>query len=127
MAHAIRCINLYKRYEGRTPVDAIRGLDLTVEQGECFGLLGPNGAGKTTTIEIIEGLLEPTSGAVEVLGRRWGTAEDDDIRQRIGISLQETKLSDKLSVHETLTLFRSFYQTGIEPEEAMRRVSLTEK
>src|SRR5262249_48607543 len=78
------------------------------------------------TIEIIEGLLTPTSGEVEVLGRRWGQA-DDDIRQRIGISLQETKLSDKLSVRETLTLFRSFYQAGLEPEEAMQRVSLTEK
>src|SRR5919198_6131516 len=99
MPVAIRCQNLVKRYEGKTPVDAVRGLDLAVETGECFGLLGPNGAGKTTTIEIIEGLLEPTSGEVEVLGMRWGDREDD-IRQRIGISLQETKLSEKLSVLE---------------------------
>ena len=71
---AIRCTNLVKRYEGKPPVEAVRGLDLAVEQGECFGLLGPNGAGKTTTIEILEGLLEATSGEVEVLGFRWGRA-----------------------------------------------------
>src|SRR5213079_1530554 len=110
-----------KRYDGRPAVEPVRGLDLTVGEGECFGLLGPNGAGKTTTIEIIEGLLAQTAGEVEVLGRRWGTADDDTIRQQIGISLQETKLSDKLSVRETLTLFRSFYRAGLEPEEAMRR------
>src|SRR4029078_2800262 len=99
----IRCSNLVKRYEGKPPVDAVRGLDLSVERGECFGLLGPNGAGKTTTIEILEGLLEPTSGEGEVLGLRWGGAHDNEIRQQIGISLQETRLSDKLSVLETLT------------------------
>src|SRR5262245_36220301 len=126
MASAISCNKLVKRYEGKSPVDAVRGLDLAVEAGECFGLLGPNGAGKTTTIEIIEGLLEPTSGEVEVLGMKWGD-RDDDIRQRIGISLQETKLSEKLSVLETLTLFRSFYKDGLDPAEAMRRVSLEEK
>lgn len=126
MGPAIRCSNLFKRYEGRPPVEAVRGLDLVIEEGTCFGLLGPNGAGKTTTIEIIEGLLTPTSGDVEVLGRRWGE-DDDAIRQRIGISLQETKLADKLSVRETLTLFRSFYAVGLEPEEALQRVSLTEK
>src|SRR5262245_14505249 len=126
MASAISCNKLVKRYEGKSPVDAVRGLDLAVEAGECFGLLGPNGAGKTTTIEIIEGLLEPTSGEVEVLGMKWGD-RDDDIRQRIGISLQETKLAEKLSVLETLTLFRSFYSRGLDPDEAMRRVSLEEK
>jgi ABC-2 type transport system ATP-binding protein len=124
--HAIRCTKLVKRYEGRPPVDAVRGLDLAVEQGECFGLLGPNGAGKTTTIEIIEGLLEATSGEVEVLGRHWGR-DDEAIRQRIGISLQETRLSEKLSVRETLTLFRSFYRHGLSPETALARVSLEEK
>ena len=123
---AIRCANLSKRYDSKPPVDAVRGLDLAVEQGECFGLLGPNGAGKTTTIEILEGLLDATSGEVEVLGFRWGR-HDNEIQQRIGISLQETRLSEKLSVRETLTLFRSFYRRGIEPSEAMARVSLEEK
>jgi ABC-2 type transport system ATP-binding protein len=123
---AIRVQNLVKRYDGRPPVEAVRGLDLVIEQGECFGLLGPNGAGKTTTIEIVEGLLAADSGDVEVLGLHWGR-HDDAIRQRIGISLQETRLSEKLSVFETLTLFRSFYRHGLEPDEAMRRVSLEEK
>lgn len=126
MTAAIRCKDLVKTYEGRPPVEAVRGLDLTVDEGECFGLLGPNGAGKTTTIEIIEGLLAPTSGEVQVLGRSWGE-NDDDIKQRIGISFQETKLSDKLTVAETLGLFRSFYRCGIEPDEAMRQVTLEEK
>jgi ABC-2 type transport system ATP-binding protein len=126
MPHAIECRQLVKRYPGKPPVEAVRGLDLVVEQGECFGLLGPNGAGKTTTLEILEGLLDATSGEVSVLGYRWGS-HDNEIRERIGISLQETRLSDKLSVRETLTLFRSFYKSGIEPDEAIRRVSLEEK
>jgi ABC-2 type transport system ATP-binding protein len=126
MPAVIRCQNLVKTYEGRPPVEAVRGLDLDVAEGECFGLLGPNGAGKTTTIEIMEGLLAPTSGTVEVLGRRWGR-DDDAIRERIGISFQETKLSEKLSVRETLMLFRSFYERGADPAQVMEQVELTEK
>src|SRR5579871_4206203 len=126
MTAAIRCTNLFKRYEGRPPVEAVRGLDLTVEAGECFGLLGPNGAGKTTTIEIVEGLAEPTDGEVEVLGMRWGR-DDTAIRERLGVSLQETKLSEKLQVIETVTLFRSFYRRGPSPEETLSQVSLEEK
>ncbi len=118
---AIRCSNLVKRYDGKPPVDAVRGLDLEIESGECFGLLGPNGAGKTTTIEILEGLLDATSGDVEVLGLRWGE-RDEEIRRRIGISLQETLLADKLTVLETLTLFRSFYPQGLEPEDSIAKV-----
>src|SRR5262249_51188925 len=83
-------------------------------------------AGKTTTIEILEGLLPPTSGDVEVLGRRWGE-DDDALRQRLGISLQETRLAEKLTVRETLTLFRSFYERGPAPDEGLERVSLTDK
>ena len=126
MPNAIACRQLYKQYPGKPPVDAVNGLDLTIETGECFGLLGPNGAGKTTTIEILEGLLDATRGDVEVLGMKWGQA-DSDIRQAIGISLQETKLSEKLTLFETLTLFRSFYRQGIEPRQAVEWVSLEEK
>src|SRR5436190_14561525 len=115
MTPAIECRDLRKRYPARpVPVDAVNGLDLEVHQGECFGLLGPNGAGKTTTIEILEGLLPATSGDVRILGQTWGT-RDEELRQRLGISLQETRLSEKLTVQETVTLFRSFYHRGLEP------------
>src|SRR5213082_37433 len=108
---AIRCTGLVKTYPGKPPVEAVRGLDLEVAPGECFGLLGPNGAGKTTTLEILEGLLDATSGDVEVLGLKW-QSHDREIRERIGISLQETRLADKLTVRETVALFRSFYRAG---------------
>src|SRR5579884_2573674 len=98
MPTAIQCRDLRKTYDGK--VEAVRGLNLEVRQGECFGLLGPNGAGKTTTIEILEGLLAPTSGEVTVLGKRWGQ-DDDELRQRLGITLQETRLSEKLTALET--------------------------
>lgn len=126
MPPAIRCTNLFKRYDGKPPVDAVRGLDLTIEQGECFGLLGPNGAGKTTTIEILEGLMPATSGDVEVLGLRWGK-HDEQLREQMGISFQETRLSEKLTVRETITLFRALYRQGLEPDEVMAQVSLQEK
>ena len=126
MELAIECHDLVKTYPGRPPVEAVRGIDVEVQVGECFGVLGPNGAGKTTTIEVLEGLLTPTSGSVQVLGRDWKT-KADEIRERIGISLQETRLSDKLTVVETLRLFRSFYQTAMTAEEAMAQVSLEAK
>lgn len=124
---AIRVNGLRKVYPGREgPVEAVNGLDLEVRTGECFGLLGPNGAGKTTTVEILEGLNEPTAGDVEVLGRRWATAETE-IRERIGVTLQETRFPEKATVLETARLFRSFYTHGIEPIEALARVSLESK
>jgi len=107
-------------------VIAVDGLDLEVATGECFGLLGPNGAGKTTTIEICEGLLERDSGDLELLGMTW---ENDapSLRQRLGIQLQETQLADKLSVRETLRLFRSFYDRGREVDGVIDSVQLGEK
>src|SRR5580698_1031747 len=107
-------------------VVAVDGLDLEVKRGECFGLLGPNGAGKTTTIEICEGLTTPDAGTVELLGLTWSTGENQ-LRQRIGIQLQETQFPDKLTVDETLCLFRSFFHHGISVEESIRTAQLEEK
>lgn len=126
MSWAIRCRNLRKTYAGKPPVEAVRGIDLEIAEGECFGVLGPNGAGKTTTIEMFEGLIEPTGGEIEVFGVRWRD-DPQSIRRRIGISLQETKFSDKLTVLETVRLFRSFYPSGPTPEAAIARVGLEEK
>src|SRR5262249_57441343 len=106
---AIRCSGLIKHYADVTAVD---GLDLEVELGECFGLLGPNGAGKTTTIEILEGLTPADGGSLEVLGQTWGAGNDYALRQRLGVQLQETQLADKLTVEETIRLFRTFYDPG---------------
>src|SRR5579871_2581548 len=107
-------------------VVAVNGLDLEVRAGECFGLLGPNGAGKTTTVEICEGLTEPDSGEVEVLGLRW-TTDADELRQRLGIQLQDTQLSEKLTVQETVRLFRSFFRLGTDISTVIARVQLEEK
>lgn len=120
---ALACRGLRKTF---SDVVAVDGLDLAVSAGECFGLLGPNGAGKTTTIEILEGLIEPDAGEVEVLGQHW-TRNANQLRERIGISLQETRLNEKLTVRETLRLFRSFYGSGRDPEALLRQMSLDEK
>lgn len=107
-------------------VVAVAGLDLEVARGECFGLLGPNGAGKTTTIEICEGLTAPDEGKVELLGLDWRTGADE-LRQRIGIQLQEAQFPEKLTVVETLRLFRSFFRRGCTVEESIRTAQLEEK
>ena len=120
---AVRCEGLTRRYGD---VVAVNGLSLAVARGECFGLLGPNGAGKTTTIEILEGLLTPDAGDVEVLGLRWRT-DGAALRQRLGIQLQETRLAEKLTVEETLRLFRAFYHRGRSVDELVRVVELEGK
>ncbi len=119
----IACRDLRKYYPD---VKAVDGLDLVVTTGECFGLLGPNGAGKTTTIEILEGLTEPDSGDVQVLGMRWKD-DERELRERIGISLQETQLNEKLTVYETVRLFRSLYRSGPDPDALLNSLSLDEK
>ncbi len=121
---AIRCRGLVKRYP--PDVLAVDGLDLEVRRGECFGLLGPNGAGKTTTVEILEGLLAPTAGEIEILGKRW-TEDPRGLRARLGITLQETRLPERLTVEEILRLFRSFYPNGRSVETVLGLVALEDK
>jgi ABC-2 type transport system ATP-binding protein len=121
LALAVR--GLRKAYADVVAVDA---LDLEVRSGECFGLLGPNGAGKTTTIEICEGLLSPDAGSVEILGMQWAR-DGNALRSRLGIQLQETLLSEKLTVAESVKLFRSFYPAGRSVEEVIGLVQLDEK
>jgi lipooligosaccharide transport system ATP-binding protein len=120
---SLRVRELRKAYKD---VIAVDGLDLEVFPGECFGLLGPNGAGKTTTIEICEGLLDADSGSVELLGLTW-KQDPGRLRQRLGVQLQETQLSEKLTVLETVRLFRSFYHRGLEVDETIGLVQLEEK
>ena len=120
---ALRVSHLRKAYKDVVAVD---DLDLQVGFAECFGLLGPNGAGKTTTIEICEGLTDPDSGEVELLGMRWST-HAAELRQRLGIQLQDTQLSDKLTVLETVRLFRSFFRRGPRAAEVIALVQLEEK
>ncbi len=123
IASAIRCRGLVKRFDD---VVAVAGLDLEIARGECFGLLGPNGAGKTTTIEILEGLTEPDEGEVEVLGTTW-QGDGHALREKLGVSLQETQLNEKLTVAETIRLFRSFYREGRDPEQVLAALALEEK
>ncbi len=120
---AIRCTRLHKRF-GSTI--AVRALDLLVRRGECFGLLGPNGAGKTTTIEILEGLQQADGGEVEILGMSWAR-DAGRLRSRLGIQLQETELPEKLTVEETVRLFRALHPTGLEVETLIGQVELGEK
>jgi len=124
VAAPIECTNLRKTYDGK--VEAVRGLSLQIDAGQCFGLLGPNGAGKTTTIEILEGLLSPTSGEVRIFGHTWNN-NPRQIREWIGISLQETRLSEKLTVRETIELFASFYSEPRAAAEVLDDLELTEK
>ncbi|MGA3018904.1 MAG: ABC transporter ATP-binding protein [Bryobacteraceae bacterium] len=119
----LRVRQLRKTYKDVVAVD---GLDLEVRAAECFGLLGPNGAGKTTTMEICEGLTTADSGEVELLGMHW-ERDAPQLRQRLGIQLQETQLSEKLTVSETLRLFRSFFQQGPDVADVIGMVQLQEK
>ena len=120
---AISCHGLLKRYGDVLAVD---GIDLAVWSGECFALLGPNGAGKTTTIEMIQGLLQPDAGHIEILGLAWDRNERE-LRQRFGSALQETKLPEKLAVEEAVRLFRSFYRRGVAVDDVLEAVQLTDK
>jgi len=120
---AISVQGLVKRFED---VVAVNGISFDIADGACVGLLGPNGAGKTTTVEILEGIQSPTSGEVRVLGRRWET-DATAIRERIGLALQQTQFYERLTVRETVELFRSFYARGLSVDEAIAKVQLQEK
>ena len=131
---ALLCRGLRKIYEagrgsGRKragTVLAVDGLDLSIRRGECFGLLGPNGSGKTTTVEMLEGLLDPTGGEVRLLGMDWAH-DENRLRERLGVALQDTRLPEKLTVEEVLTLFRSFYQRPRSLAALLADVQLEEK
>jgi ABC-2 type transport system ATP-binding protein len=125
---AIELVGLRKSYrKGKKTTVAVDGLDLAVFRGEVFGLLGPNGAGKTTTVEICEGLTRPDAGTVRILGRQWGAGQDHELRERIGVCLQETRFHDKATVREILALFAACYRSGRSADDAMALVSLQEK
>ena len=104
-----------------------RSGSLRVDSGEAVALLGPNGAGKTTLVEMIEGVQRPDSGEIHILGKTW--AQDEPwLRQEIGLSLQETRFQERLTVEETLRLFASFYRLGAErPREVLETIQLEEK
>ena len=127
-APAIELQALRKTYKkARSETVAVDGLDLVVRRGEVFGLLGPNGAGKTTTVEVCEGLTIPDSGEVRILGRQWRQGEDDAIRARIGVCLQETRFHENANVREVLNLFRSCFDTGRSVDQALALVALEDK
>lgn len=105
---------------------AVDGVSFEVARGEVFGLLGPNGAGKTTTVEVLEGLRRPDAGRVSVLGVD-AVRQPDQIRARIGVSLQSASLYPKLTVSEVIDLFRSFYPTGRTTDSLVAMMGLEEK
>jgi ABC-2 type transport system ATP-binding protein len=123
VSEAVDIRGLVKRFDDVVAVD---GLDLRIRRGECFGLLGPNGAGKTTTLEILVGLQTATAGDVRVLDCRWGE-DDRALRARLGVSLQETRFPERLTVTELLRLFRSFHPRGREPAAVLAEVGLEDK
>jgi ABC-2 type transport system ATP-binding protein len=120
----IEVSNVHKSFK---TVQAVRGIDLRISPGQFVALLGPNGAGKTTLVEMIEGIQQPDTGDIFIMGRTW-KGNEDYLRRIIGLSLQETHFFDKLNVWETLRLFASFFRIGKERcEEVIRLVALEEK
>ena len=120
------CIEVSGLKKNYGAVEAVRGVDFTVQHGEVFGLLGPNGAGKTTTVEILEGLRPRSAGDVRVLGLD-PAADTRALKEQIGVCLQATNLPDKIKLHEAMRLFGSFYQKTVDADELLKRLQLTEK
>jgi ABC-2 type transport system ATP-binding protein len=115
---ALEVHDLRKSYKGRP---ALRGVSFTVPRGEIFAIVGPNGSGKTTTVEILEGIRRHDGGTFRVLG---GRPSDLRVRESIGVQLQDAEVMQNLRPLEVLALFRSFYPRGLDPREALERVSL---
>jgi ABC-2 type transport system ATP-binding protein len=108
-------------------VQAVKGISLRIYQGQFVALLGPNGAGKTTLVEMIEGIQKPDQGEILILGKKW-KGHDDELRKVIGLSLQETRFIDKLTVRETVKLFASFFEiSDTRGDEIISIVGLEEK
>jgi ABC-2 type transport system ATP-binding protein len=120
---AIRVTGLRKRYG---ELEAVRGIDFEVAEGECFALLGPNGAGKTTTVEILEGYRDRDGGEVEVLGHDPARGERS-LRERVGIVLQSSGHFRELTVREVLDLFGGYYPHPRDSGEVIDLVGLGEK
>jgi ABC-2 type transport system ATP-binding protein len=119
----IKVTNLHKRYGDTT---AVEDVSFTVEAGEIFGILGPNGAGKTTTVECLTGLRTPDRGTISVLGldpRR----DRDELRQRVGVQLQESRLPDRQTVGEAMDLYSSFYRHPADGGELLEMLGLADK
>ncbi|HUB41026.1 MAG TPA: ABC transporter ATP-binding protein [Streptosporangiaceae bacterium] len=124
MPPAIEVVNLRKRYAGTV---AVRDVSFSVEQGEIFGIVGPNGAGKTTTVECIEGLRHADGGTITVLGLSPGREHDrNQLRQRLGVQLQDSGLPERLRVGEALRLYSSFYDNPADWRELMSVLGLTD-
>jgi len=123
MPEAIEVENLTKRYGDLTAVDDI---SFSIHEGEVFGILGPNGAGKTTTLEVIEGLLSPTSGRTLVMGMDTHQ-QSEEVKRHIGVQLQASAYFEYLTLREILDLFGRFYPRRLSPEELLDKVDLTEK
>jgi ABC-2 type transport system ATP-binding protein len=110
MQNVIEVKGVFKSFKD---VKAVRGVDLYIPEGEFLGLLGPNGAGKTTLVEMIEGIQHPDKGEILIFGKPW-KGNEYELREQMGLSLQETRFFEKLTVYETLRVFASFFDLGKE-------------
>ncbi|KAB2881064.1 ABC transporter ATP-binding protein [bacterium] len=119
----IKVQNLFKSYGN---IEAVKGVSFNVFEGEIFGLLGPNGAGKTTTLEIMETLREKTSGDIWINGFNVDT-DQNQIKQNIGVQLQESGFYPNLKLVEMLELFAGLYNVDIDPVHLLTKMGLQEK
>lgn len=124
MSTIIEVRDLVKHFQPKKKelVKAVDGVSLSIEQGICFGLLGPNGAGKTTTVELLEGIVKPTSGEILYRGKPIG----DKFRHDAGIMFQNTALQDYMTVTEALNMFGSFYEKTVPLEKLIEQCALQE-